>query len=241
MSISATAAALDARIQNFKTSAESADLQERARNIATDLSARVDKLRTVGELMQCLRVEDPVDRDPVRVDIKEFQQQLAQAGLKAVQQPTAAALSASVRDLTDKTDAKGKRVWKDLFSGLTEEIKARVGRLGLSAADRKATGALTKVEGARLRYPGDNWEEIKGILGDDCSKWREKVNGLIAKLIADLDHAEKAVAQRSEEVQDFIATASSTDGFSLKDLTTELLDELRAIGIEDDYTIRPTA
>jgi hypothetical protein len=190
--------------------------------------------------MQCLRVNNPVDDDPVRVHIKEFQNQLAQAGLKAVQQPTAAALSDSVRDLKDRADAKGKRAWKDLFSGLTEDIQARVGRLGSSAADRKAKGALTKVESARLRYPGDNWEEIKGILGDDCSKWREKINGLIAKLIADLDNAETAVAQFSEKAQSFIATAASTDGFPLKDLTTELLDELRAIGIEDDYSIRPT-
>ena len=240
MSISTTAAGLDARIQNFKASAELGGLEERARTIATDLSARANKLRQVGELMQCLRVEDPVDGDPVRVHINVFQQQLAQAGLKAVQQPTASDLSASVRDLGDRADARGKRVWNNLFSGLTEEIKARVGRLDFSAAGRKARATLTKVNGARLAYPVGDWAETENILGHDCSKWTKKIGGLIANLIVDLEKAETVVAQHPEEVQNFIATASSTNGFPLKDLTAELIDQLRVIGIADDYAVKQT-
>lgn len=238
MSISTTAASLDARIQNFRASAESAGLEERARKIATNLSERANKLRQVRELMQCLRVEDPVDDDPVRVHINEFQNQLSSAGLKAVQQPTASALSDSVRDLEDRADAKGKRVWKNLFSGLTEDITRRVNMLGATAVDRKAKGAHAKVESARFHYPVNRREEIEGILGDKCSKWRENIDGLIEKLIDELDKAEGAVAQLPEEVREFVAAAASSNGFPLNKVTAELLNQLRAIGIDDDYTVR---
>jgi len=238
MNLSATATALDARIRTSKEAEDLGGLGQAAQTLATNLSERASDLRQVRELMECLGVEDPVDDDAVRVGIGQLQQLLGQAGLKEVQRPTASALLASVNDLHEKADRKAKRVWKNLFSGLTEDIETRVRRLGLSPLDRKAKAAHTKVNGAKLSYPVGDWEPARKVLGGDCSKWREKIDDLIVNLTAELDKAETAVAARPEAVQKFIAKASTNEGFALEDLTPELLAQLGAEGIVDDYTVK---
>ena len=238
MNIAAKAAGLNARIQNFRVSAESGELEQRARKQATDLSTTTDKLRRVAELMQCLEVDKPIKADDTRTAIAEFRNQLGNAGLKAVQRPVAADLAGSVNNLAERADSSAKKVWRNLFSSLTDDITNRVKMLGVTKADRKAKSALAKVEGARLHYPVNHREEIKGTLGTDCSKWRTNIDGLIATLITDLETAEGAVAQLPEEVQEFVAAAASDSGFPLTDVTPELLNQLRAIGIDDDYTVR---
>ncbi len=238
MSLSERATALNARIRTYKEAGDLGGLGQAAQALATNLSERTSELRQVRELMECLGVEDPVDDDGVRSSIDELQQQLGQAGLREVQRPTASALLASVNDLHEKADRKARRVWKNLFSGLTEDIETRVRRLGNSALDRKAKAAHTKVNGAKLNYPVGDWEPARRVLGGDCSKWREKIDDLIVNLTTELAKAETAVAARPEAVQRFIAKASRDKGFSLEDLTPELLAELGAEGIVDDYTVK---
>lgn len=237
MSLSAVATALNARIRNFKENADHEGLGHAAQALVTKLSERTGELRQVGELMECLRVENSVDADDVRRAIGDFQQQLEQVGLRAVQRPAASKLSGSVGDLHEKADRRGKSVWRNLFSGLTEDIATRVQRLGWSALDRKAKGAYTKVNATRLNYPVADWEKTKKVLGGDCSKWPEKIDALIVNLTVELDVAETAVAARPEAVQEFIAKASN-NGFALKNLTPELLAQLRDEGIVDDYTVK---
>ncbi len=237
MSLSAVATALNARIRNFRETADHEDLGRAAQALVSKLSERTGELRQVRELMECLRVENSVDADDVRRAIGDFQQQLAQVGLRAVQRPTASTLSESVGDLHEKADRRGKSVWRNLFSGLTEDIDTRVRRLGWSTLDRKAKGAHTTVNAARLNYPVADWEKTKKVLGGDCSKWPEKIDALIVNLTVELDKAETAVATRPEAVQKFIAKASNK-GFALEDLTPELLAQLRDEGIVDDYTVR---
>jgi len=238
MSLSAVATALNARIRTFKEAEDLGGLGHAAQALTASLSGRTSELQQIKELMECLGVADPVDDDAVRNGIDALQQQLGQAGLKEVQRPTASALLDSVNDLHGKADRKAKRVWKDLFSGLTEDIETRVRRLGNSALDRKAKTAHTKVNGAKLNYPVDDWEPAKKALGSDCSKWREQIDNLIVKLTAELDKAETAVAARPEAVQRFIVKASGNKGFALEDLTPELLAQLRDEGIVDDYTVK---
>lgn len=237
MSLSAVAATLNARIRTFKETADHEGLGRAAQVLVTKLSERTGELRQVRELMECLRVENSVDDDAVRNGIDDFQQQLAQAGLKAVQRPTASTLSKSVDDLHEKADRRGKNAWRNLFSELAEDIDTRVRKLGWSTRDRKAKTALTTVNKARLSYPVADWEETKKVLGGDCSKWPEKISALIVNLTVELDRAETAVAARPEAVQKFIAKASNK-GFALEDLTPELLAQLRDEGLVDDYTVK---
>ena len=238
MSLSAVATALNARIRNFKETADLGGLEHAARALVTNLSESTSELRQVRELLECLRVENSVDADAVRRAIDDFEQQLTQVGLRAVQRPAASTLSESVNDLYEKADRRGKSVWRNLFSGLTEDIETRVRRLGSSALDRNSKAAHTKVNGAKLNYPVADWEKTKKVLGGDCSKWRKKVDDLIVKLTVELDKAETAVAARPEAVQKFIAKASTNKGFALENLTPELLAQLRDEGIVDDYTVK---
>ena len=198
MGISTVAARLDARIQNFRSDAESELLKQHAQTQVATLSTTIDTLTRIAELMQCLAVDQSVQTDDAIGAITTYRDQLREASLTAVQRPAAGELVRAVDDLAERSNSSARKVWRNLFSRLTDDIEKRVNALGWTKADRTAKTSRDKVSRARVSYPVSDREKTEDILGAECAQWRDQIDRLFKKLISDLEAAEEAVGQLPE-------------------------------------------
>jgi hypothetical protein len=101
-------------------------------------------------------------------------------------------------------------------------------------------GVAAKLSRLKRQDPVTNADDITEALcpGQPNASWTDRLRELGEDLERALQQAKDSAAALAPEVQEALESAASEVGLSLSELTGELLEQLRAAGVDDLLVVR---
>lgn len=244
MSLYDKAVELQLQLETTQTADAGVELVTRADNFIDAIASATDYLNAIARFKKRMVIDDSpsVDVKAAAAAINAFRAGLSRYGVKAIQQKPAAKLMEVARNQRIQAVRWASARWREVFEEYEDSVdKARPGRLvGGSTHRIRAERQATKLDMLRRQDPILNEDNVIAALnvGVDDSTWLDRLTELHASLDSALRDLEAERAALTPEVREALETAASEDGLSLADVTNQLLDRLRAAGVDQDLVVR---
>lgn len=244
MSMYDRAVELQLQLETTQTADSGVELVTRANNFIDVIATATDYLYGIVRFKKRLSIEGSpsVDAKAAAAAISAFRGGLSKYGLKAIQQKPASKLMEVARNQRAQATRWAAARWRGVFDEYEDSVdRARPGRLvGGSTHRISAERQATKLDMLRRQDPILNEDKVIAALnvGVDDASWLDRLNELHTDLNSALQALEAERAALTAEVREALETAASADGLSLADVTIQLLDQLRAAGVDEDLVVR---
>ncbi len=237
------ASSLKLRLETSQRDDQSQDLQQGATALLRDLCARTAFLEQIVGLQGTL---DPTERPKLdearlRKTVGGFRSALTQYSAAAVQQQAAATLRDVTGRMEDGLARWAHSRWRASFDDLSriaddEGMRSMVGPPAKVARARKIASHLRL---AIEKNPIRDVDAIQRTLGvEGLGACAAKVWELGDELRALVNELQRSQAELPLEVQQVLEQADRDAGFSLEDMTEELLKALREAGVLGEFVVR---
>ena len=181
----------------------------------------------------------PLEKESTSIAISKFRMELSRRGGEALQQDSAAKLLNVAKEQNARTQRWAIARWEGLFSEI-QPLLDEVATDKYAGNAAPVVGVVAKLSRLQRQDPVANANEIIEALcaGQADASWTDRLRGLGQDLARALQRVKDSAAALTPEVQEALASAGSEDGLSFADLTIELLESLRAAGVDGDLVVR---
>jgi UDP-N-acetylmuramoylalanine-D-glutamate ligase len=180
-----------------------------------------------------------IDTESTSAAISKFRNELSRHGGEALQQDSASKLLTVAKKQYERAQGWANTRWEGLFSAIQPLLEeAAPERLVGNSA--QVVGVSAKLSRLKRQDPVTNADDITEALcpGQPNASWTDRLRELGEDLDRALQQAKDSAAALAPEVQEALESAASEVGLSLSDLTAELLEQLRAAGVDDHLVVR---
>lgn len=235
---------LQLRLEANQTAESTHDLVEKADNLANVLEGVITYLDGVLAFRERLSLDDKpaVDVKASSTAVRQFRAGLSTHGAKAFQQQPAAKLVDVAKDQRTRASRWVSARWKAQFDpsiALIDAVEAGL-LVGGSPYRRTAERVARKMTMLMRQNPVSDESKVVAELcgGDPDLLWPDQIVSLADELSQAFEAMRRERDALTPAVQSALDEASSLDGFPLEDLTSDLLEQIRAAGMAGDMVVR---
>jgi hypothetical protein len=244
MSLYDQAVDLQLKLEAAQSADSGIELVTKADHLVEALDNATGYLTGIARLQSHLSVTEspPIDGKASAAAISAFRAGLARYGPRAFQQQPATKLTDVARDQRTRAVRWAVSRWRGVFDPYQSLMEqAQPGQLlGASKHRFTAERKARKLVMLARQDPIVNEETVIAELcdGDVNASWLERVKLLGDELAGALRSLKDERAALTTEVQKALDMATSEDGLPLAEVTANLLEAMRAAGVNDDLVVR---